>query len=79
MTSTDTSGLRQRIRALREARGWMQSDLAEAAGVSATTVCRVENGELDPRIVTLDKIAKALGGEGRYTIEVAPCAIQSVN
>ena len=73
-TSTDTSGLRTRIRELREARGRAVRELAKHAGMHHATVARVEDGSIDPRIVVLDAIATALGCDGRYTISVAPVA-----
>src|SRR5215210_1406803 len=50
------------IRYHRGRAGLTQEGLAERAGVSPTTVVRMENGEIrQPRIVTLQKLAAALG------------------
>lgn len=55
-----------------------QEELAERAGVSPTTVVRMEGGEIKrPRSVTLQKLARALGvdsgdlrrGERRYVTD----------
>ena len=51
----------ERIRALREARGWFQRDLAKAAKLPVRTIGRIERGDVDVRLSTLDRIAKALG------------------
>ena len=57
------------IRAVRVRRGWRQSDVAEAAGVSQTTVSRIERGRLGAvPIGTLRAVAEAL--EVRATIEL---------
>lgn len=48
------------IREFREARQWLQRDLADAAGLPVRTVGRIERGEVDVRLSTLEKIAKAL-------------------
>jgi anti-sigma regulatory factor (Ser/Thr protein kinase)/DNA-binding XRE family transcriptional regulator len=48
------------IRAARLAAGWTQSDLAQRAGVSQTTVSRVERGAMTPSA----EIVAALGLEG---------------
>jgi transcriptional regulator with XRE-family HTH domain len=48
------------IKQLREQRGWYQSDLANAAGLPVRTVGRIERGDVDVRLSTLTKIAKAL-------------------
>ena len=53
--------LGKRIRAVREAAGMTQSDLATAAGIGRVTEVRIENGEQSPRYETLVAIARALG------------------
>lgn len=51
-----------RVRALREARGWTQSDLARRAGVSHSYVNRLESGRYQrPSQEQLGKIVTALG------------------
>ena len=51
----------ERIRALREGRGWFQRDLAKASKLPVRTIGRIERGDVDVRLSTLDRIAKALG------------------
>ena len=48
------------IRELRIKKGMTQEDLAEKTEVSARTIQRIENGDVDPRAYTLQMIAKAL-------------------
>ncbi len=48
------------LRALREAKGLTQVELAVAAGVSPATVFRVEAGKR-PRLDTLEQFAAVLG------------------
>ncbi|MFB6819597.1 helix-turn-helix domain-containing protein [Streptomyces sp. NPDC056347] len=55
-----TSGLADNVRKYRRAAGFNQEDLAEAAGVSLSTVRKVEQGG-DARVETLHKFAGALG------------------
>jgi transcriptional regulator with XRE-family HTH domain len=50
-----------RIRALRDGKGWFQKDLAKAARLPVRTIGRIERGEVDVRLSTLHRIAKALG------------------
>jgi transcriptional regulator with XRE-family HTH domain len=50
----------EKIRALREARGWLQRELAHNACVPVRTIGRIERGEVDVRLSTLGKIARAL-------------------
>lgn len=57
-TSAESVG--QNIRRLRESRGWLQRDLAQAAGLPVRTIGRIERGDVDVRLSTLAKIAKAL-------------------
>ena len=48
------------IRELRIGKGMTQEELAFKTEVSARTIQRIENGEVDPRAYTLQMIAKAL-------------------
>lgn len=48
------------IKELRTKKGMTQEELAEKTEVSARTIQRIENGEVDPRAYTLQMIAKAL-------------------
>jgi len=50
-----------RLRRQRLAAGLSQAALARAAGVTSTTVCRLERGRHRPSMVTLEKLARALG------------------
>ncbi len=49
-----------RIRARRTARGWTQEQLAEASGVQATTISRIERGRIVPSLGALRELAAAL-------------------
>lgn len=51
----------QRVRELRQRKRWSQEKLAEEAGVSKDAVSRIERGDREPRIDTLEMIAEALG------------------
>lgn len=56
--------LRERLAELREERGWSQAELARLAGLSSTTVSRIESGDrVDTRWDTIMKLASALGVE----------------
>jgi transcriptional regulator with XRE-family HTH domain len=50
----------ERIRSLREAKGLLQRELADSASLPVRTIGRIERGEVDMRLSTLVKIAKAL-------------------
>ena len=54
-----------RIRDLREQKNWIQKDLAEHAGLPIRTIGRIERGEVDVRLSTLSRIAKALGSRAK--------------
>ena len=66
-----TESFGERLWALRITRGWTQTELAEAAGISITTVTHLETGKVAPRLGTVRKLARALGlsveelGEGK--------------
>ncbi len=45
----------------RLSKGWTQRQLAEAVGTKQPSIARVENGEVEPSISFLNKVAKAVG------------------
>jgi transcriptional regulator with XRE-family HTH domain len=49
------------VRALREERGLSQERLAEAADVDDTYISGLERGLRNPTLLTIDRIARALG------------------
>lgn len=55
--------LAMEIRALREARGLSQRELAERVGTTQSAIARLEGGNVSPSLLTLDKIAEALQAE----------------
>jgi transcriptional regulator with XRE-family HTH domain len=55
----DDIDMRNRIRELREARGWVLHDLAAKAGISFEQISRIERGK-NTTVNTLQKIADAL-------------------
>ncbi len=61
VAATGSQSLGKRIRAIREATGMTQSELATAAGIGRATEVRLENGGQSPRYDTLVAIARALG------------------
>lgn len=52
--------LRKKILLLRLDEGLSQEELATRAGMQQSVISRIENGESEPRIETVNKIAKAL-------------------
>jgi len=58
------------VRALREQRGWSQTQLAAAAGMTQSAVARFEAGGTVPSLPVLDRLAVALDAE--LTIRVTP-------
>ena len=46
---------------LRNARGMTQAELATALGVAQPRIAEIERGDANPRLVTLSKLAYALG------------------
>ena len=53
--------MRNRIKHLRKAKGWTQSDLAEAVGVHFTTINKYETGVTELNAAKMEVIAEALG------------------
>src|SRR6476659_9902810 len=56
-----SNAVARRVRDLRLVMGWSQTQMAKAAGLSTDAVSRIERGERDPRLVTLDQIGAAVG------------------
>ncbi len=59
MTGTQQT-VGQRVRALREQRGWTQAQLGERADLDHTAVSRIEHDRVKPTRRTLRDIARAL-------------------
>ncbi|WP_340113504.1 helix-turn-helix domain-containing protein [Maribellus mangrovi] len=59
----------KRIKELRLKKGMTQEELAFKTEVSARTIQRIENGEVDPRAYTLQMIAKALDVDYSVLVE----------
>jgi transcriptional regulator with XRE-family HTH domain len=51
----------RRIKEWRAKRGLTQRELADGSGVSREYIARIELGQHDPTLSTLEKLAKALG------------------
>jgi transcriptional regulator with XRE-family HTH domain len=50
-----------RVRELRRRKGWSQEKLAEESGLSKDAVSRIERGDREPRLDTIEQIANAVG------------------
>ncbi len=53
--------LGERIKELREKKGWEQKDLAKKIGMNAGNLSRIEQGKQGTTLKRLEKIAKVLG------------------
>ncbi|XVQ85159.1 helix-turn-helix domain-containing protein [Microbispora siamensis] len=51
------------VRAMRETRGWSQSDLARVAGMTQSAVARFEAGGTVPTLPVIERLASALDAE----------------
>ena len=58
--SLHVSAIGPKIRELREAASLTQEGLAHEAGISTSTLSRIERGNYQPRMDTLRKLAQAL-------------------
>lgn len=50
--------MKNRVREMREARGWSQGDLAEHVEVSRQTINAIETGKYDPSLPLAFKLAR---------------------
>jgi transcriptional regulator with XRE-family HTH domain len=53
--------LGRNLRHARDRLGLTQEQVAERSGVHATEVSRIEAGKRDPRVSTMERLAKAVG------------------
>jgi transcriptional regulator with XRE-family HTH domain len=60
-TVTVLGKLAKRIRFLRTERRMTQEALAEKSGLHTTLIGKIERGNCNPSLITLDKIARGLG------------------
>ncbi|HEX3782900.1 MAG TPA: helix-turn-helix transcriptional regulator [Pseudonocardiaceae bacterium] len=60
--------LGEKVRGLREVRGWSQTELAERAGMTQSAMARFEAGGTVPTLPVLERIAAAL--EMRLSIDL---------
>jgi ribosome-binding protein aMBF1 (putative translation factor) len=58
------------VRALREQRGWSQTELAKRAGMTQSAMARFEAGGTTPTLPVLERIAEAL--EMRLSVALTP-------
>ncbi len=62
--------LGRNIRELRTQRGWTQSQLADAAGMTQPAVARFEAGGTIPSLLVLDRLAAAIDAD--LTVQITP-------
>ena len=60
----------QAVAAARAAAGISQKQLAALSGIDQSDISKIERGIANPSVATLDRIAKALGGQLKISIEV---------
>lgn len=54
------AGFGTNLRAARERLGLTQEEVAQRSGVHSTEVSRIEAGKRDPKVSTLERLAKAV-------------------
>ena len=57
--------------ALREQRGWSQRELADRAGMKQPQLARLETGQVEPKLDTLQRLAQAMGCEVHVSFQPA--------
>lgn len=63
------------VRAARRKAGLSQVELAKRAGTSQPSIARLERGLVSPTVISLDRIARALGAE--LVIDFEPPGVRS--
>lgn len=49
-----------RMREIRKAMSLTQAEISRLTGLNQATICRIESGEINPSLATVQSIAKAL-------------------
>lgn len=71
-------GLPERLRAIREALGLTQEDVARASGIAAPNLSKIESGRSDIQISTLMRILGAMDLDVEFVPRGAPVSLQDV-
>jgi len=53
----------ERVRSLRTKKGWSQRMLADHAQIEQAHLARLELGQVEPGVIVLERIARALGAD----------------
>lgn len=61
MTKSETQAIGQRLKTLRQARGWTLERLTAESGVSSSNISKIEKGSVAPAFDTLLRMSRALG------------------
>ena len=65
---TRSSRLGYEVRLARKVAGLTQAELSERSGVPQENISRIENGRANPTVVTLEKLARAMGCQITITV-----------
>jgi|GEM_PF-1069411 len=60
---THMEAIGDRIKAIRIKKGYAQDGVAQAAGISQAALSKIENGQVEPKIGTVARLAKSLDVE----------------
>lgn len=74
----DPSGLHAQLRDARQAKNWSQRELSERAGMPQAHISRIESGAVDPRVSTLQQLARLLDLELALVPRAALTAVGAV-
>lgn len=74
-SSPTFDGFAQRLRDLRQQRGFKQTELAQLAGVNNGNLSRYERGSAQPSAEVLRRLADSLGVSVAYLIEGEPSGL----
>ncbi len=62
-------GVRDRVRALRDKKGWTQNHLADVSGIPQPTIWRLEKGIIrNPKSSVVQRLAETLGVSADYLL-----------
>lgn len=58
---TEPVKLGKNLKRFRTEKGFTQADIAKAVGVTCPYLSNIENGKVNPTLITLSRLAKSLG------------------
>ncbi len=78
--TTTIAYISKKIKDMRKATGWTQSELASKAGITGATISQIEKGDRLPSLIVSHKLAEALDiSVEEFTGDIVPSSLDKNN